>query len=284
MTKNKQISINELKNFALKCRENVLDLSTNGGCFVGSAFSCIDILSYLYLNFLDYQKIKNCDNDRDIFILSKGHAVSALYAILAELNFFPKTKLANNLSIDDDFYWHPNSNIPGIEFHSGSMGHGLSIGIGMAMASFNSKFSNKVVVLLGDGELNEGSIWESILIGNAYNLKNLFVIVDRNSLQANMNTENLIPLDSLEKKFISFGWDTYSCNGHNFLEIDQIFNNLLVRKSNKPVMIIANTIRGKGISKFENDLKHWFGNYSLDEVKNLKNILLTESNLEKNSD
>ena len=181
MNEEKEIQENELVNFAFKCRNNILDLSTNGGCFTGSAFSCIDILSYIYLRFFDYKKIKNCDEDRDLFILSKGHAVSALYAILAELDFFPKSKLSNYLSIDDDLYWHPNTNIHGIEFHTGSMGHGLSIGIGMAMASSKSGFLNKTVVLLGDGELNEGSIWESILIGNAYNLKNLFVIIDRNS-------------------------------------------------------------------------------------------------------
>jgi transketolase len=284
MNEEKEIQENELVNFAFKCRNNILDLSTNGGCFTGSAFSCIDILSYIYLRFFDYKKIKNCDEDRDLFILSKGHAVSALYAILAELDFFPKSKLSNYLSIDDDLYWHPNTNIHGIEFHTGSMGHGLSIGIGMAMASSKSGFLNKTVVLLGDGELNEGSIWESILIGNAYNLKNLFVIIDRNSRQANMKTENLIPLDSLEEKFSSFGWDTYVCNGHDFFEIDNLFCNLHSRKSEKPVMIIANTIRGKGISLLEDDPNQWFGNFSLDEIKKLKNRLLSESDLEKQCD
>lgn len=284
MNNKKNYQLNEIGDFAQKCRNHILDLSTNGGCFTGSAFSCIDILSYLYLNILDNIKIKNNHNDRDLFILSKGHAVSALYAILAELNFFPKSKFSNYLSTKDNFYWHPNTNIPGIEFHTGSMGHGLSIGIGMALASLNSNFSNKVVILLGDGELNEGSIWESILIANAYNLKNLIVIVDRNNRQANMKTEDLIPLDSLEKKFLSFGWETYSCDGHNLTEIDRVFQNLNSKNSHKPSVIIANTIRGKGLSLLEDDPKYWFGNFSSGEIKKLKNQLFTEYNLEKSSD
>ena len=263
----------ELIKFAFKCRNNILDLSTNGGCFIGSAYSCIDILSFIYLHYLDYRKIKNKDKDRDIFILSKGHAVSGLYALLAELDFFPKQKLEHYLSINDNLYWHPNTNIPGIEFHTGSMGHGLSLGIGMALASSLSGYSNKIVVLLGDGELNEGSIWESVLIANAYNLHNIVAIIDRNSLQANMKTENLIPLESLEKKFSSFGWDTYTCNGHDFVDIEKTFSKILVSDSNKPTMIIANTMRGKGISSLENNPKYWFGNFTLDQINKLKEEL-----------
>lgn len=284
MNDKNNISFDDIRNFALRCRHDILDMSTNGGCFTGSAFSCIDILSYVYLKFLDNSKIKSGDSDRDLFILSKGHAVSAVYSILAELSFFPKEKLSNYLSIDDYLYWHPNTKIPGIEFHTGSMGHGLSIGIGMALASSRNGFSNKIVVLLGDGELNEGSVWESILIANAYNLKNLVVIVDRNSRQANFKTEDLIPLNSLEKKFESFGWTTYSCNGHNLKEIDYTFQKISSSTIEKPSIIVANTVRGKGISSLEDNPKFWFGNFSLEEIKQLKNELTTEINSEKNSD
>ena len=110
-------------------------MAKNGGCFIGSAFSCIDILAYLYSNIFDIEKIKNRKKDRDILILSKGHAVAALYGVLAQVGIISKDRLENYLTIKDDLYWHPNPNIPGIEFHTGSMGHGLSIGIGMAFAS-----------------------------------------------------------------------------------------------------------------------------------------------------
>ena len=129
-------------------------MAKNGGCFIGSAYSCIDILAYLYNNIFDIEKIKNIEKDRDILLLSKGHAVAALYAVLAQVGIISKDRLKNYLTVDDDLYFHPNPNIPGIEFHSGSMGHGLSIGIGMAFASKLNKINNRIFVVLGDGELN----------------------------------------------------------------------------------------------------------------------------------
>ena len=191
----------EFNNFLLSCKKNVLKMAKNGGCFIGSAFSCIDILAYLYSNVFDVDKIKNMEKNRDILILSKGHAVAGLYAVLAQVDIISKDRLKNYLTVKDDLYWHPNPNIPGIEFHSGSMGHGLAIGIGMAFASKLNKISNRIFVVLGDGELNEGSIWESVLIANAYKLDNLTVIIDRNFRQANLKTEELIPLESVQDNF-----------------------------------------------------------------------------------
>lgn len=259
----------EFQEFVLRCKKNVAKMATNGGCFIGSAFSCIDVLAYLYCNFFDVKKIKNNEKDRDLFILSKGHAVAGLYSVLAELDIFPKKRLDNYLSVDDDLYWHPNTNIPGIEFHSGSMGHGLSIGVGMAFASKIRNSNNRVVVLVGDGELNEGSIWESVLIASAYKLDNLIVVIDRNFHQANVKTEELIQLEPLDHKFSSFGWQTFSCDGNNFNELNKTFSQIKDDKSNKPKAIIAKTVRGKGISYMEDNSQYWFANLEKEKVNQL---------------
>ena len=263
----------DFNNFLLSCKKNVLKMAQNGGCFIGSAFSCIDILAYLYSNIFDIEKIKNMEKDRDILILSKGHAVAALYAVLAQVDIISKDRLENYLAVDDDLYWHPNPNIPGIEFHSGSMGHGLSIGIGMAFASKLNKINNKIFVVVGDGELNEGSIWESVLIANAYNLDNLIVIIDRNFRQANLKTEELIPLESVQEKFSAFGWETLFCNGHNVNEIRQIFEQISKNVLDKPKVVIANTKRGNGIPLMEDNPKYWFGDFNEKELEEFNTIL-----------
>ena len=260
-------------NFLLSCKKNVLKMAKNGGCFIGSAFSCIDILAYLYSNIFDIEKIKNMEKDRDILILSKGHAVAALYAVLAQVGIISKDRLKNYLTVKDDLYWHPNPNIPGIEFHSGSMGHGLSIGIGMAFASKLNKINNKIFVVVGDGELNEGSIWESVLIANAYNLDNLIVIIDRNFRQANLKTEELIPLESVQEKFSAFGWETLFCDGHNVNEIRQIFEQISKNVLDKPKVVIANTKRGNGIPLMEDNPKYWFGDFNEKELEEFNTIL-----------
>ena len=263
----------DFNNFLLSCKKNVLKMAKNGGCFIGSAFSCIDILAYLYSNIFDIEKIKNRKKDRDILILSKGHAVAALYGVLAQVGIISKDRLENYLTIKDDLYWHPNPNIPGIEFHTGSMGHGLSIGIGMAFASKLNKINNKIFVILGDGELNEGSVWESVLIANAYKLNNLVVIIDRNFRQANLKTEELIPLESLQEKFSAFGWETLLCDGHAIDEIQKTFEQISKTVLDKPRVIIANTVRGNGIPLMEDNSKYWFGNFNEKELEEFHKML-----------
>ena len=271
----------EFTNFVISCKKNVLKMAKNGGCFIGSAFSCIDVIAYLYNNIFDIKKIKEKQDDRDILILSKGHAVSGLYAVLAEVNIISKDRLDNYLTNNDDLYWHPNPNVSGIEFHSGSMGHGLAIGIGMAFASRLKKINNKIIVIVGDGELNEGSIWESVLIANAYNLKNLIVIIDRNRRQANLQTEELIPLDSIKDKFSSFGWITHSCDGHNLREISSQLEQIFTDSSEKPKVLIANSIRGKGIPLIEDNPKYWFGDFDKTELDEFNKILDSQKITEK---
>ena len=172
-------------------------------------------------------------------------------------------------------------NVSGIEFHSGSMGHGLAIGIGMAFASRLKKISNKIIVIVGDGELNEGSIWESVLIANAYNLKNLIVIIDRNRRQANLQTEELIPLDSVKDKFSSFGLITHSCDGHNLREISSQLEQIFTDSSEKPKVLIANSIRGKGIPLIEDNPKYWFGDFDKTELDEFNKILDSQKITEK---
>ena len=151
----------------------------------------------------------------------------------------------------------------------------------MAFASRLKKISNKIIVIVGDGELNEGSIWESVLIANACNLKNLIVIIDRNRRQANLQTEELIPLDSIKDKFSSFGWITHSCDGHNLREISSQLEQIFTDSSEKPKVLIANSIRGKGIPLIEDNPKYWFGDFDKAELDEFNKILDSQKITEK---
>jgi transketolase len=189
--------------------------------------------------------------ERDYFILSKGHDVPALYSVLANLGIIDLQRLENHCSVNDNIYWHPNISIPGVEFHSGSLGHGLSVAMGIAYYHKINKMNNKIVVMMGDGELNEGSVWEGFLVASAKNLNNLTVIIDRNEFQANLKTEDLIPLEPIDNKIKSFGWNVRRINGHKFDEINRAFSNISNKK--KPTAIIADTVLGKGLPSLERD-------------------------------
>ncbi len=264
--------IKELEKISLHVREHVIKMATDGGCFIGASLSCVDILVYLYAHFLNINKELLKRNERDYLFLSKGHDVPALYGTFAELEFIEKSRLENHLKTNDNIYWHPNTAIPGVEFHSGSLGHQLSVGMGVAYDIKMRSANNKVVVVLGDGELNEGSIWEAVLIASAYKLNNLIVVVDRNGFQANIETEKLIPLEPIENKFSAFGWNVLRCDGHDFQSLDSAFT-LLLQNNKKPSLIIADTVRGKGLASIEARADRWFCNFSSDEVKQLLNEL-----------
>ncbi len=261
-------SVDELKQISLKVREHIIRMSTNGGCFLGASLSCTDILVYLYHNYLNINKHLLDDPSRDYFFLSKGHDVPALYGTLAELGFIQKERLKNHLSVNDFIYWHPNVHIPGVEFHSGSLGHLLSVAIGVAKDIKMKKGNNRVVVVLGDGELNEGSVWEATLIAAAFKLDNLIVIIDRNQFQANVRTEELIPLEPLERKFEAFGWNYFTCDGHDFNYLDETFKKLPLNDG-RPCVISADTIRGKGLPSIEQQADRWFCNFTHEEIKML---------------
>ena len=274
----KEDNFENQKQISNNVREHIIEMTKNGGSFIGSAFSCTDLIVYLYNNFLNIDRNNFNSPNRDYFFLSKGHAVPSLYGTFVELGWLEKERLTNHLKTNDDIYWHPNVNIPGIEFHSGSLGHSLSIAIGIAIDCKRKETKNRVVVILGDGELNEGSIWEALNIASAYKLDNLLIIVDRNHIQANEKTEDLIPLDPLNLKFESFGCEVRLIDGHNFVDIHQSLNEFPFH-SNRPSVIIADTIRGKGIKSIENKVNKWFVENDDYETLQYLNELHTNSEL-----
>jgi len=260
--------IKELQETAFKVREHIIRMSTDGGCFIGASLSCADLLVFLYKNFLNIHKNNLNDPNRDYLFLSKGHDVPALYGTFAEIGLIEKDRLKNHLKTNDFIYWHPNRNIPGIEFHSGSLGHMLSVAIGVAIDCKMRKQTNKIVVILGDGELDEGSIWEAALVAAAKKLDNLIAIIDRNHFQANIETEKLIPLNPIADKFEAFGWKVNSTDGHNFKSMEKAFSKFPI-ESGKPSVIIAETARGKGLPSIEARADRWFVNFTEAEVEML---------------
>jgi len=240
-------------------------MSEGGGCFIGASLSCADLLVYLYREVLRVTPDTLRDPDRDYFFLSKGHDAPALYGVLADLGFIEEARLDNHLRTTDSIYWHPSRLVPGVEFHSGSLGHLLSVAIGVAIDIKLRRGDNMAFVLLGDGELNEGSIWEACLVAGAHRLDNLVAIVDRNQFQANMRTEELIPLDPLAQKFEAFGWSVKSVNGHSFPELAMGFSQLPARPG-RPTAVIAHTVRGKGLPSLEERADRWFARFTREEV------------------
>ncbi|MCX8116429.1 MAG: thiamine pyrophosphate-dependent enzyme [Desulfobacterota bacterium] len=258
--------IRSLRERSYQVRRYVLEMATRGGCFVGAAFSCVDLLVYLYSRFLRISKELLDDPNRDYFFLSKGHAVAALYGVLAVVGLMDPRRLGNHLKPHDVIYWHPNRAVAGIEFHSGSLGHLLPVGVGVAIDCKLRRQKNRVVVLLGDGELNEGSNWEACLIAQAYRLDNLILVVDRNGFQANARTEALIPLDPLEKKFQAFGLSETTIDGHNFVEMERVFAEIPFDPG-MPNVVIAETVRGKGVLRLEERVDRWFCQFTPEEAE-----------------
>ena len=258
----------ELKERALKVREHIIRMSARGGCFIGASLSCTDLVVSLYENFLNISKDLLDDPSRDYFLLSKGHDVPALYGLFAEMGWIARERLEKHLTMEDHLYWHPNRNIPGIEFHSGSLGHLLSVSSGIAYDCRMSKSKNKVVVMVGDGELNEGSNWEALLVANAYKLDNLLVIVDQNEFQANIKTEELIPIEPLKQKFEAFGCAVKEVDGHDYKAIDEVLKCFPFQKDKVSVMI-AHTTRGKGLPSIEARADRWFVKFTQDEADQL---------------
>jgi transketolase len=253
---------------ALRVREHVIRMTRGGGCFLGASLSCTDILVQLYTRVLHTSPALAEDPDRDYLFLSKGHDVPALYSTLAELGWMSPARLARHLDPDDQLYWHPNRAIPGIEFHSGSLGHLLSVGAGVAYDAKSRGTRNRVFVLLGDGELDEGSVWEAALVASALGLDNLTAIVDRNRFQANCGTEELIPLEPIAPKFETFGWRATRINGHDFDQLDRAFANLPLH-AGKPSVIVADTVRNKGLPSLEGKSDRWFVRLAPSEIEQL---------------
>lgn len=225
---------------------------------IGSSLSCADIMTVLYYSTMRINPQNPKWEERDRFILSKGHAVEVLYYILADKGFFPKEKLKTFSKFGSTLIGHPNNKNPGIEINTGSLGHGLSVGVGMALAAKMDKKAYRVFVLMGDGEQAEGSVWEAAMAGAHYKLDNLIAIIDRNKLQITGCTEEVMSLEPLEDKWSSFGWDVISVDGHDIEQLQKVFKSL-PRVKGKPVLVMAYTTKGKGISFMENEAKWHHG-------------------------
>ena len=219
---------------------------------IGGAFSIVEILVSLYHGGVLKFDAKNPKwKDRDRFILSKGHTGIALYAVLADLGYFPKEelKLLNQGGLLGE---HPDPRIPGIEVISGSLGHGLPIGAGMALADKMDKNSRKTYVLMGDGECYEGSVWEAAMFAAHHKLHNLCGIVDRNKLITHGSTESINQLEPFKDKWEAFGWEVFEIDAHDFRDLESTWATFSVKTTGKPSMIIANSVKGKGVSFMEN--------------------------------
>ncbi len=253
---------------SLRVRERVVRMATGGGCYIGSALSCVDLLVYLYTCYLRIDADKLDDPGRDYLFLSKGHAVPALYGVLAELGWLDEARLERHLRADDLIYWHPNPAIPGVEFYAGSLGHLLPVAVGVALDCQLRGHDNRVVVVVGDGELNEGSNWEACLLASARRLDNLLIVVDRNGFQANVRTEALLPLEPLPLKFQAFGVEAARVDGHDFAALHAIFSRLPLLPG-APSAVIAETVRGRGLPSIESRADRWFANFTSAEVEAL---------------
>ena len=235
---------------------------------LGSSLSCIDILTAVF--FGNIFKFKKNSLNSDKFILSKGHAAAALYSILAEKKYFDKSNLKKYGKNNSYFEEHPNIKIKGVICSTGSLGHGLSFGAGISLGEKLKKKNFKMIVLLSDGECNEGTVWEAAGFASAQNLKNLIVIVDDNKWQATGRSKFIVG-GNLSKKWKSFGWNSFEINGNN---INQLIKYLKkAKQSNKPTAIIANTIKGKGIKFMEDDNNWHYRNPNKEELKNIKHLL-----------
>jgi transketolase len=258
-----------LKATALRVREHIIRMAEGGGCFIGASLSCVEILVYLYAQVIRRKEGDPHDPGRDYLFLSKGHDVPALYGTFVEMGLLPASRLSHHLSTNDHIYWHPNRQIPGVEFHSGSLGHLPSVGAGVALDCKLRGSENRIVVITGDGELNEGSVWETLLVANAHGLDNLAIVVDRNQFQANIRTEELVPLEPLEDKFRAFGCVVQRIDGHEFDSLERGFETVIKGGGGKVKVIIADTVRGKGLPSIEARADRWFCAFTAREVEHL---------------
>ena len=230
-----------------KLREKVITISTNAKeGHIPSALSVLDLMWVLYDRILKVDPTNTQWPDRDRFVLSKGHASIGLYVVLAQKGFFPMSELENFAKFDSILGGHPDRNkIPGVEASTGSLGHGFPFGVGMALGLKMKKSASRVFVIIGDGEANEGAVWESALLASHHHLTNLCCIVDYNH-----STDRALQIGDMEKKFNSFDWETCTIDGHNH---DEIFEALQKNGGHEPRAIIAKTIKGFGCRQMENN-------------------------------
>ncbi len=243
-----------LKALAYELRENVIDMIVEGKAgHIGGDMSVMEILTEIYFDQMNISPENMDDPDRDKFIMSKGHSVEAYYAVLAAKGFFDiKDVIATFSKFGSPFIGHPNNKLPGIEMNSGSLGHGLPVSVGMALAGKMDKKDYRVYTVMGDGEVAEGSVWEGAMAASHYKLDNLCAVVDRNRLQISGNTEDVMAHDDLHERWSSFGWNVIDvADGNDIGQLKAAFDAAKEVKG-KPTVLIANTVKGKGSSIMEN--------------------------------
>ena len=243
-----------LKEKARVVRELILTTAFEAGRgHIAPAFSLADVMTALYFNVLRVDPSNPTRPERDRCVLSKGHGCLVLYAVLAEAGFFPKETMATFCQDGSILAGHPDRlRVPGVELSAGSLGHGLSVGVGMALAGQYDNADYRTFVVLGDGELNEGSVWEAVMAGAHHRLRNLTAVVDRNRIQMTGRTEDIMRLDPLADKWRAFGWSVHELDGHCFEQLLAAFEAPADPDDGRPKVVIANTVKGKGASFMEN--------------------------------
>lgn len=245
--------MDERKVMAYELRKDVVDMIVAGkGGHIGGDMSMMDVLVTLYFKVMNISPENQNDPNRDRFVLSKGHSVETLYAVLAKKGFFPIEKVIAEFSkFGSPFIGHPNNKLPGVEMNSGSLGHGLPVAVGMALAGKLDHAPYRVYTVMGDGELAEGSVWEGAMSASHYKLDNLCAVVDRNRLQISGTTEEVMHQEDLQSRFEALGWNVIQVDGHDYDVLEAAFV-LAASTKGKPTLLIANTIKGYGSALMEN--------------------------------
>jgi len=267
---------NGLKLKSIEYRKTILKIIHQCGAgHTGGSLSCVDILNVLYNHAMNVSPENFTDPDRDRYIQSKGHSVEALYTVLADKGFYPSEALDTLNTYQSHYIGHPTRKVPGIEQNTGALGHGLAIAVGIALAGKMDGGTYRVFTLLGDGELTEGSVWEASMAASHYKLDNLVVIVDRNTLQITGPTEDVVALEPLQSKFEAFGFAVRSCDGN---DVDDLVRTLdqVPFETGKPNLVLARTVKGKGVSFIENQVS-WHHHVPTDDDLKLALAELAEA-------
>jgi transketolase len=247
--------LNDLHDISSKIRKHIIEMThfAKSG-HPGGSMSVTDIITYLYFNWLNIDPKNPKKEDRDIFVLCKGHGAPALYSAMAVRGFFPEEELKTLRQLGSRLQGHPDmKSIPGIEMSTGSLGQGLSVSVGMCLALKLDKKKNRVYAVMGDGELQEGQVWEAMMSAAHYKCDNLCVFIDNNKQQIDGNIADVMGIEPLADKFRAFGWEVLNINGHNFEQIEDALV-MADKVVGKPTVIIADTVKGKGVSFMERQL------------------------------
>jgi transketolase len=249
------MDLDEMSKRAFTIRGRILEMgATSTGTHVGGSLSAADVLTVLYTNVLRVRPAEPDWPERDYFVLSKGHASAALYATLSECGFFDPAECATYGQFGSRLAGHPLRRLPGVEFPTGSLGHGLSLAVGLALGLRRDDRPNRVFALLGDGELQEGSVWEAVMAGPHMGLDNLTAIVDRNGWQISGTTEECMALEPLAERWQAFGWEVSEVDGHDLTALCETFGRV-PHTAGQPTVVIARTTKGRGVPLFENRKK-----------------------------